>query len=223
VSLNYSASRSIKDLEVTSVLNALYAVFSFLVPAAVVGTTNSVRTSATTLNNLQAAFDGESNANARYLVFAKRADEEGYGQVASLFRAAAKAEEIHAANHAAAIRQMGGMPVAHIVPTVPTTTRENLRIAIEGETYERDVMYPEFIEVAKREKASAALRSFTFALKVEAVHAVLYRNALENLVKLSGKQHTYYVCPDCGNTLAELSILNCLVCGHPKSGFIAVN
>jgi len=205
------------------VIDTLQAVLSFLVPAAVVGGAASVTTTATTLDNLQTAFDGESNANARYLVFAKKADEEGYGEAASLFRAAAKAEEIHAANHAVVIRQMGGAPVAHIGITIAKSTRENLKVAIEGESYERDIMYPEFIEVAKREKAAAALRSFTFALKVEAVHAVLYQDALDNLEKRRRKQHTYYVCPDCGNTLAELTILKCLVCGHPKSGFIAVS
>ena len=204
-------------------LNTLHAMLSFLVPVAVVGSAASVTTSATTLDNLQTAFNGESNANARYLTFAKKADEEGYGEAASLFRAAAKAEEIHASNHAAVIRQMEATPVAHIEETIAKSTRENLQVAMEGEVYERDIMYPEFIEIAKREKASAALRSFTFAWKVEAVHAVLYGAALENLDKLRGKSHTYYVCPDCGNTLAELNILKCLVCGHPKSGFIAVN
>ena len=203
--------------------HTLQAILSFLVPAAVVGSTASVTTSATTLDNLQAAFNGESNANARYLIFAQKADEEGYGEVASLFRAAAKAEEIHAANHAAVIRQMGALPVAHIESTIAQSTRENLRVAMEGEVYERDIMYPEFIEIAKREKFTAALRSFTFALKVEAVHAVLYGDALKNLENLRGKSHTYYVCPDCGNTLTELNIVKCMVCGHPKSGFIAVN
>ena len=206
-----------------SVINSLQAVLSFLVPAAVAASTASVTTSATTLDNLQAAFNGESNANARYLAFAKKADDEGYGEVASLFRAAAKAEEIHASNHAAVIRQMGATPVALIETGVVRSTRDNLRVAIEGETYERDIMYPEFIEAAKREKSTAALRSFTYALKVEAVHAVLYQDALRNLDLLRGKKHTYYVCPDCGNTLAELNIINCLVCGHPKSGFIAVD
>ena len=204
-------------------LHTLQAVLSFLVPAAVVGSAASVTTSATTLDNLQTAFNGESNANARYLTFAKKADEEGYGEVASLFRAAAKAEEIHASNHAAVIRQMGATPIAHIEATIAKSSRENLKLAMEGEVYERDIMYPEFIEIAKREKATAALRSFTFAWKVEAVHALLYGDALASLEKRRGKNRTYYVCPDCGNTLAELNILKCLVCGHPKSGFIAVD
>jgi len=204
-------------------LHHLQAFLSFLTSVTVVTGAASVTTAATTLDNLQVAFDGESNANARYLIFAQKADEEGYGEVASLFRAAAKAEEIHAANHAAVIRQMGKSPVARIGTTIAKSTRGNLKVAIEGESYERDILYPEFIEVAKREKAAAALRSFTFALKVEAVHAVLYQDALDNLEKRRRKQHTYYVCPDCGNTLAELTILKCLVCGHPKSGFIAVS
>lgn len=204
-------------------LNAIHAILSLLVPTAVVSGVASAVDAATTLDNLQAAFHGETNANARYLVFAQKADQEGYGEVASLLRAAAKAEEIHAQNHAAVIRQMDGVPVAQIEPTVLKTTRENLKVAIQGETYERDIMYPEFIEAAKQQKASAALRSFTFALKVEAVHAVLFQDALDNLEKLRGPRHAYYVCPDCGNTLAELAIVRCLVCGHLKTGFIAVN
>ena len=204
-------------------LNTIHAILALFVPAAVLGGAVSTTGTATTLDNLQTAFNGESNANARYLAFAQRADEEGFGEVASLFRAAAKAEEIHANNHAAVIKQMGAVPVAHIEPAILKSTRQNLKVAIEGEVYERDIMYPEFIEVAKQQKATAALRSFTFALKVEAVHAVLYQDALDNLDYSAGKAHTYYVCPDCGNTLAELTILKCVVCGHPKSGFIAVS
>ena len=204
-------------------LNTLRAILPWLIPAAVLHSGAPVANSANTLENLQAAFDGESNANARYLAFAQEADEEGYGEVASLFRAAAKAEEIHANNHAAVIRQLGAEPVAHIEHGEVRSTRESLRAAIEGEKYERDVMYPEFIEAAKRQKASAAIRTFTFALKVEAIHAVLFQDALDNLETLRGGQHIYYVCPDCGNTLPELTIVKCLVCGHLKSGFIAVN
>lgn len=105
--------------------------------------------SANTLDNLQAAFNGERNANARYLAFAQKADEEGYGEVASMFRAAAKDEEIHANNHAAVIRQLGAEPVAHLEHARVRSTDENLKAAIEGEKYERDVMYPEFIEAAR--------------------------------------------------------------------------
>jgi rubrerythrin len=179
--------------------------------------------STSTLDNLQTAFNGESNANARYLAFAKKADEEGYGEVASLFRAAAKAEEIHAQNHAAVIKKMGVTPELKLEPVVVKTTKENLKVAIDGEKYERDIMYPEFVDVARRQNATAALRTFTYALKVETVHAVLYQDALDHLAHRTGKSHTYYVCPDCGNTLEEMNILRCLICGHASGGFIAVN
>ena len=84
-------------------------------------------------------------------------------------------------------------------------------------------MYAESIEMAKREKATAAIRSFPFALKAEAVHTVLYQDALDNLDRLTGWQHIYYACPDCGNTLTGLSILKYLICGHRNAGFIAVS
>jgi len=204
-------------------LHSFSAILSLLVPAAVAAGSKSTAESTTTLDNLQAAFHGESNANARYLAFAWKADEEGYGRVASLFRAAAKAEEIHARNHAAVIEKMGGKAILTLEPIKVNTTAENLKVAVEGEVYERDIMYPEFIEAAKRENATAAIRTFTLAMRVEAVHAVLYQSALNQLKEYRGANHTYYVCPDCGNTLEELTILKCLICGHPKSGFIAVN
>ena len=105
----------------------------------------------TTLDNLQAGFNGESNAHSRYLAFAEKADQEGYGEVASLFRAAAKAEEVHAANHAAVIKKMGGTPEAKIETPVVKSTKENLEAAIKGESYERDTMYPEFLKQARAE------------------------------------------------------------------------
>lgn len=103
----------------------------------------------TVLDNLQTAFNGESNAHARYLEFAAKADQEGYGSVASLFRAAARAEEIHAANHAVVIRRMGGTPQANIEKPAVKSTAENLAVAIQGETYERDVLYPDFLKQAR--------------------------------------------------------------------------
>jgi rubrerythrin len=101
-----------------------------------------------TLENLQAAYNGESNAHAKYTLFAKKADAEGYCQVASLFRAAARAEQIHAQNHARVIRKLGAEPVATIEAHPVKSTRENLQTAIAGETYERDTMYPAFIQEA---------------------------------------------------------------------------
>ena len=118
---------------------------------------------------------------------------------------------------------MGLVPALKLDPIEVKSTRNNLKVAIDGEKYERDIMYPEFIETARQQNATAAIRTFTFALKVEAVHAVLYQDALDSLEKRTGKRHTYYVCPDCGNTVEELTIVKCIVCGHTRSGFIVVN
>jgi rubrerythrin len=182
-------------------------------PAAAVGKT---------LANLQAAYNGESNAHAKYLVFAQKADEEGYGRVASLFRAAARAEQIHAANHAAVILKLGATPQAKIETPLPRTTRENLKVAIAGETYERDIMYPAFIKEAETEKNTAALRTFQFALEAETEHARLYTEALENLEKMTAKT-TFFVCAVCGYTCEELDFDRCPVCNHPKEKFERVS
>lgn len=86
-----------------------------------------------TIKNLQAAYNGETNAHVRYLAFAQKADQEGYKQVAILFRAAAAAEAIHAANHGAVLREMGATPIAKIETPTVTTTKANLEAAITGE------------------------------------------------------------------------------------------
>jgi rubrerythrin len=176
----------------------------------------------TTLENLQEAYNGESNARVRYLAFAEKADEEGYAPVASLFRAAARAEEIHANNHAAVIRKKGAEPKRVIVDPVVLSTQENLQEAIAGESYERDVMYPAFIEVAEADKDAAAVRTFQHALEAEAEHAKLYALALNNLAKSAAKV-TYYVCPVCGYTTPKLDFERCPVCKHLGEKFELVN
>ncbi len=172
----------------------------------------------TTLNNLQAAFNGESNACARYAAFAIKADEEGFHKVASLFRAASRAEQIHAANHAAVIRKLGGTPEKHIEKVDVKSTAENLKVAIAGEEYERDVMYPRFIAEAEAQQDSAAIRTFTYALEAESEHARLYTGALHNLQQMKSKT-AYYVCATCGYTVEKLAFDRCPVCQHPKERF----
>ena len=201
----------------------LEAILSLLLPAAVVARTYPTSETTTTLDNLQTAFNGESNAHHRYAAFAKKADEEGYGPVASLFRAASRAEEIHANNHAAVIRMLGAVPKATIEMPNVKTTKENLAAAMEGEIYERDKMYPPFVEEAKASKYSAALKTFTYALKTEAEHARLYSQALKNLDAMRGKAMTYYVCTVCGYTVEKLDFLRCLVCGMTKDKYEAVS
>lgn len=171
-----------------------------------------------TLKNLQIAFNGESNAAAKYAVFAKKADEEGYARVASLLRAASRAEQIHAANHARVITRLGGRPEAKIEAIIVRSTRENLKTALAGEEYERDVMYPEFIKEAEAQKNSAAVRTFQFALEAEAEHAHLYALALRSLDQWKTKT-TFYVCVICGYTTADINFVRCSVCGNPKEKF----
>lgn len=179
-------------------------------------------TSGKTLQNLQAAFNGESNARARYLAFADKADAEKYAPVASLFRAAARAEEIHAANHAAVIRKLGGTPAARIEAPAVGSTRDNLAAAIKGESYERDSMYPEFIKIARAERQKGALESFNYAKTAEGEHANLYTKALQNLDSATGVAVTYYVCTVCGYTTTKVDFEKCPACFSPKEKYIAV-
>ena len=139
-----------------------------------------------TEKNLKEAFAGESQANRKYLAFAKKAEEEGLPQIAKLFRAAAHAETIHALSH---FKAMGGI----------NSTKDNLMAAIEGETYEFQNMYPEFIADAEKEEVKKAITSFKWANDVEKVHAGLYKKALENIEK-GGVEVDYFVCPFCGYT-----------------------
>ncbi len=157
-----------------------------------------------TEQDLQNAFAGESQANRKYLAFAKKAEEEGYTQVARLFRAAAAAETIHAHNH---LKAMSGIK----------STKENLMTAISGESYEFQKMYPQMIDNAKAEKQDYALRSFNMANEVEKVHAALYKKALESL----GKNATtdYYVCSVCGYTAEGEAPDDCPVCRAKKQAF----
>ncbi|MDK2947583.1 MAG: hypothetical protein PWQ63_743 [Methanolobus sp.] len=155
-------------------------------------------------DNLKAAFTGESMANRTYLAFAAKADSEGYTQVAKLFRAAAAAETIHALNH---LKRMDGVG----------STEDNLKEAINGETYEFESMYPAFIEEAEKEGNDKALWSFKVANEVEKTHAALYEKALKELG--SNEETDYYVCSVCGHTHEGKPEDNCPVCGAPASRF----
>ncbi|MBW1732253.1 MAG: rubrerythrin family protein [Deltaproteobacteria bacterium] len=157
---------------------------------------------------LKEAFAGESQANRKYLAFAKQAEKEGYPQVAKLFRAAAEAETVHAHAH---LRALGGI----------RTTRENLEEAISGETYEFKEMYPAMIEAAKEQGEKMAERSFTYANEVEKVHAELYQKALDNLDSPQ-EINCYFVCSICGYTCENEPPETCPVCGAKAKAFIKV-
>jgi len=160
-----------------------------------------------TEQNLLEAFAGESQANRKYLAFARRADEEGLPQVAKLFRAAAEAETVHAHAH---LRVLGGIQ----------DSAANLREAISGETHEFTSMYPEMIKQATNEGYDTALKSFTLANAVEKVHAQLYQKALDNLDKPVTVD--YYVCKVCGNTIEAAPEGPCDICGAGSSAFMQV-
>jgi len=147
---------------------------------------------------LQAAFAGESQANRKYLALAAKADKEGFGQAARLFRAAAEAETIHAHNHLKTLNGIG-------------TTAQNLEAAITGETFEFKQMYPEMIAAAKAEGNKDAEKTFRYANEVEKVHADLYQKLLDKL-GASQESYPYYVCPICGYTAEGNPPDACPVC-----------
>lgn len=168
------------------------------------------------LVDLQTAYEGEINARARYLAFARQADAEGYGEVASLFRAAARAEEVHAENHAAVIRTLGGIPFARVDGPMVRSTRDNLIAVVEIEVEERDQMYPKFIADARAAGRKDAVETLMRARHAEADHAYLGALALVNLEQLKGsKAAEFYVCPRSGRTWSHEQLADCLICQNP--------
>jgi rubrerythrin len=161
-----------------------------------------------TVDDLKAAFAGESQANRRYLAFAKQAEADGFPQVARLFKAVAEAETVHAHNHLKVLDEV-------------KATAENLKAAIAGEHYEVTEMYPVFIEDSQSEEVSKATRSFKWAMEVEKVHETLYTEALAALGQ-STEEYDYYVCPVCGHTHARNAPDKCPVCGTDGSRFMRV-
>ena len=160
-----------------------------------------------TNDNLKEAFAGESQANRKYLAFAKKAEQDGFPQVAKLFRAAAAAETVHAHAH---FRVMGGIK----------GTEENLQVAIEGEGIEFQEMYPKFLSEAEAEGNKPAVFSFKHALAVEEIHHGLYSKALEAVKSGSDLTETkIFVCPVCGNTVEGSIPDKCPICGVSKEQF----
>lgn len=162
-----------------------------------------------TLDDLKAAFAGESQANRKYLAFAAKADAEGLSQAARLFRAAAEAETVHAHAHLRAMKGIG-------------STRENLLEAVAGETHEFTKMYPEMIEHAKAEGQKDAERSFNYANEVEKIHARLYQQMLD-AKPAAGDAYSYYVCPVCGYTAEKDAPETCPVCATKGKMFKKVD
>lgn len=138
-----------------------------------------------TLENLMAAFAGESQANRKYLAYAKQAEKEGKMNAAKLFRAAAEAETIHAHKEFELAGKLG-------------TTSENLKDAFGGEMYENETMYPDFLKDAEAEGETKVAKLFKQIGEVEGIHAGLYQACLDNLEN-DQEEMNFYVCPVCGN------------------------
>ena len=164
---------------------------------------------ATTEDNLKDAFAGESQANRKYLAFAKKADQDGFANVARLFRAAAEAETIHALGHLNALEGVG-------------STAANLRAAVAGETYEFKEMYPPMLQQAITEDHKAK-RMFAYAVKAEAVHAKLYKMALDAVAQDKDlSEVNVYLCPVCGNIEFGKPPDSCPICGAKGEKFIRI-
>jgi rubrerythrin len=196
---------------------ALAAMATSVLPAAAPTTAKS------TLENLQTSYNGESNAHATYLAYSAKAKAEGFHKVASLFAAAARAEEIHASNHAKVIKTMGGDPKADIKKPVVASSRENLQAALKGESYERDTMYPDFLAKARKDGNGDAMQTLNLARNAEIEHAKLYKQALDEFESWKGITASFYVCPVCGWTSMAMPAERCPSSFTPKSRFQTIS
>jgi rubrerythrin len=176
--------------------------------------------SQTTLSELQLAFQRETNDNARYLTYARQADVEGLAEVAALFRAIARAEAIHAGNHAQIIRTMGATASALPEAVKCGATEENLQAAIANEERQQHRTYPALVHRAKREYRSRIAERIQRLREAEGQHGILFSQALTTL-RLSNpsSQRYYYVCPECGYTTEEITFDKCPVCFAAEERF----
>lgn len=177
------------------------------------------------IENLKAAYNGESTASAKYAAFAEKAKAEGFDTVAVMFLATSKAEAIHAANHLKVLEKLGEKVEGPEIGAFDVlSTAENLADAMKGETYEVETMYPGFITAAESEKVKDAVKSFSWAVDTEKKHQAFYKKALDALNSggESGLPLNWLVCPVCGNTYDLGSVTTaCDFCLTPKEKFIA--
>jgi len=178
-----------------------------------------------TVNNLKAAFAGETTASAKYAAYSKKAQEEGFTQIALLFKATSASEKIHANNHRSVLEDMGET-VADIKPQYSVkTTKENLTDAIAGESYEIATMYPEFLAAANTADNQLALTSLNYAYRTEQRHKPLYEKALVALQnnQLKTLSNEYFVCPTCGNTYDMTPPKRCRISMTNSERFVKIN
>jgi rubrerythrin len=180
------------------------------------------------VQDLLEAFEDETNAQAKYLAFAEKADAEELHGAASLCRAAARSEHFHAASHARAIRQLGMKARCTQRELNVKSTLENMSDALAGEEYEINAMYPDVLAGARKRRNQAVIRTFAWALEAEKSHARLYAEAVALLE--AGRSDSwievareFFVCPVCGYTAETVNEDEiCPVCRCSQERFEAV-
>ncbi len=190
----------------------------------IAGITSLQAANVKTVKDLQDAFKGETTANAKYKAYAQKARDEGHANIAVLFEAASKAEGVHAGNHKAVLTKLGAT-VPEVIPEYEVkSTAENLKDAIEGESYEVATMYPDFLKDAQAENSTLAMVSFNYAYQVEKKHKALYEKALNALESKedSALPMVYYVCPTCGNTYETNAPDRCGISMTSKDRFLKI-
>lgn len=204
-------------MKIRNILKA--AVLSILTFGVIAGCGESKPVTAPkTLANLQTAYNGESNASAKYTFYAAEAEKAGYAGAAAFFRAASRSEGIHAKRHADEIKSMGAEPKMEIKLPAYVDVMTSLKDALAGETHEVDAMYPEFIKVAQEEGAIGAVEAFTRAVEAEKEHQGFYNAIIADLENFKTSTKTYYVCPVCGYT-TDKSLSVCVLCAIPFGRF----
>ena len=178
-----------------------------------------------TIENLKAAYNGESTASAKYAAFAEKAKAEGLDTIAVMFLATSKAEAIHAANHLKVLEKLGEKVAGPEIGKFEVlATADNLGDAMKGEAHEVDNMYPGFIEAATAEKSTDAVKTFSWAVDTEIKHKEFYRLALAAL-NAGGEKSvpaSWLVCPVCGNTYDIGSVTDaCDFCMTKKDKYLA--
>jgi rubrerythrin len=176
-----------------------------------------------TEQNLINAFGGESQAHMRYQHFAVQADRERYPDVARLFRAIAHAEYIHAGDHYRELKHLDGGHVANSMAAFgPGDTRKNLKLAIDGETFEIEEMYPAYIEIARLQEEVGAQRSFEWSFNTEKEHKRLFEAVLTAVEGHRDMQlGAVHVCEVCGYTVEGEAPDICPLCGAAREKFTA--
>ncbi|MCF7873027.1 MAG: rubrerythrin family protein [Candidatus Omnitrophica bacterium] len=160
-----------------------------------------------TQENLENAFAGESQAHMKYLIFSEKAASQGFPNIARLFRGIAFAEKVHATNHLRALEKI-------------FDTKENLEVAIDGETFEVDQMYPAYYNQAKEQNEPEAIKTTHYALEAEKIHAEMYKEAKEEVnqekdITLSD----LHICDVCGHTVEGEAPEVCPICKAKKERF----